>query len=754
METRALVPITAESGLRVIDAEFEEASSDVRAQLRFLFKYRKLAATCFAATLSLVILFVLLTPRSYTSSAKIFISKQSAIQLRLQDNVLRVGEGDTGNVRDNFNATQVASLQSRDLAGRVIRENRLATDARFLSPTTFTGWVISYLPSFGKAPADSPATASTVDPRLIDRYIGLLNVQSVRGTDLIEVDFTTADPEFSAFLVRAHLQAFIKMTQEARRQTDSTATTFFADQIRESQKRVDAAEATLHDFAIQHPNVAVNQEQNSIAQRINELSTLLTAAEAEHVTLQSRRDFLLSTGTDAMPYFLDKPGVEKLRMGLLELRGQIAGEAQRLGPEHPSMRGLVEQETELKGQLRNEVKNELDSVRAKLGAAELREQRLHTQLSSLENSAIGLRELGVRYDVLKTNLQTARTLHDSLLKQQLDTAVNSDLAPTDVRMIETPEVPHSPSQPWVFLDLLLGILASSLVALGAVVARSHFDSSVATSEEVEEFLQLPTLAAIPNFARAGIGTGNGVSAEGRLRSSDGDTEVVFLKEPWSQIAEAFRMMKTAVLFSASGTRTTPKVILVTSALPGEGKTVGSLNLAAALAEAGARVLLIDADLRHASCHTALGVSNDRGLSALLMGKASPEDVVQPLKTPRLSFVPAGRRPANRAELVSAGELRAAFATWRTEFNFIVVDTPPALTASDAVELAQYADGVVIVVKGDDTPRALVRRVRDKLTRAGAQVLGVVLNNVGRGAHEIYNYGDETGTASSHQEKTA
>jgi uncharacterized protein involved in exopolysaccharide biosynthesis len=525
----------------VIDAEFEEASPDVNAQLRFLFKYRRLAATCFAATLSVVILFLLLTPRCYTSSAKLLISKQSAIQLRLQDNVLRVGDGDSGNVRDNFNATQVASLQSRDLAARVIRENNLATDARFLSPTTFTGWVLSYVPSFGKASASGSAAApSKVDPRLIDKYIGLLTVVNVRGTDLIEVDFTTADPEFSAFLVRAHVQAFIKMTQEARRQTDSTATTFFADQIRESQKRIDAAEAILGEFAIRHPNVAVNQEQNSIAQRINELSTLLTAAEAEHVTLQSRRDFLLSAGPDAMPYFLDKPGVEKLRLGLLELRGQIASEAQRLGPEHPAMRGLLEQESELKTQLRNEIKNQLDSVRTKLGAAQLREERLRTQLSALENSAIALRELGARYDILKTNLQTARTLHDSLLKQQLDTAVNSDLAPTDVRMIETAEIPNSPSQPWILLDLLLGIFASALVALGAVIARSYFDSSVATSEEVEEFLQLPTLAAIPNFALAGVGTGNGVSAEGRLRSHDRDSEVVVLKEPWSQIAEAFR----------------------------------------------------------------------------------------------------------------------------------------------------------------------------------------------------------------------
>jgi capsular exopolysaccharide synthesis family protein len=317
-----------------------------------------------------------------------------------------------------------------------------------------------------------------------------------------------------------------------------------------------------------------------------------------------------------------------------------------------------------------------------------------------------------------------------LLKQQMETTVNSDLAPPNLRVIQRPDVPAVPSSPRVFLDLLLGMLTGLVVAAGAVFAREYFDSSMKSSEEVEEFLHLPTLAAIPNVST--FGNGNGAAAQqGKRVGANGRAELFVLQEPWSQIAEAFRAMKTAVLFSANGTRTTPKVILVTSALAGEGKTFGSLNLAATLAEAGARVLLVDADLRHARCHSALGVENDKGLSTVLAGKAGATDVIKPTRTPRLFFVAAGPRPANPAELLPSGGIEGAIDNWRRTFNFVILDSPPALPVSDAVVLAQHVDGVVLVVKGDETPRELVRRARDRFVRSGAQMLGVVINNVGR-----------------------
>jgi polysaccharide biosynthesis transport protein len=726
------MPIAGSFQGQAIDAEFREMPlRDVREYLRVFLKYKRLAAIAFAVTFGLVVLALIVSPRCYTATAQLLVGRQSPIQLRLEDSVLRLADGDA-NARDTFNATQVAALQSRDLAASVIRDNDLEHNDAFNRPTSLIAWLLKplyVLVSYFRTPV--PGDPNAVAPELIDRYtLNLMTVVSVRGTDLIEVDFTTADPKLSAFLVKAHIDAFLAANNEARRTTDTTAKSFLNDQVTEAEKRFKNAEAALQSFAAEHPNVAVNQEQNSIAQRLNEVSALLTTAEADRVTLQSRRDFLAKPG-DAMPYFLDEPGVQKIRLELLDLRAQIAGQDQRLGPEHPQMRELRHHERELEAALQSEIKNELHSVQSKFDAARLREERLHKQLSDLESHAISLRDVGARYDFLKNERDTAKTLYESLIKQRRDTAVNSELAPTNVRLVQTPAVPDQPSQPRLFLDLFLGFVASLIIVIGAVFGRAYFDSSVTSSEEVEEFLRLPTLASIPNFELAGMtlnGHENGASAK---------AELVVVQEPWSQIAEAFRTMKTAVLFSASGARTTPKVILVTSALAGEGKTVGSLNLAAALAEAGARVLLVDADFRHARCHEALGVTNARGLSTLLTDKVKASEVIQRLKAPRLYFVSAGPRPVNPAEMVESDALHQALEEWRSSFNFIVIDTAPALLVSDAIVLAQHADGVVIVVKGDETPRDLVRRARDRLVRAGAQVLGVVLNNVGRTSGDFY-----------------
>ena len=742
-------PISLRLPPPAIEAEFREVPlRDLREHLRILMKYKRLAVFAFGSMLGLVVLAVALTPRCYTAASRLLVARQSPIQLRLEDNVMRLSEADASG-RDLFTATQVATLQSRDLAARVIRELNLTDNGAFNRATSLFGWLLtpvySLLAHFKSTPAPDP-DANAVAPGAIDRYANLMTVLNVRGTDLIQIEVTTADAKLSTSLVRAHLDAFIASNTEARRMTDATATGFLADQIREADKHLKTAENALQAFAAAHPNVAVNQEQNSIAQRINEVSSLLTAAEADRVTLQSRRDFLRKPNGDVMPYFLDEPGVQKLRLELLDLRAQMAGQDQRLGPEHPTMKAFHRHQKELEGALRSEIKNELHSVQSKYDAAQVREERLRRQLTDLESSAVALRDVGGRYDFLKNERDTARSLYDSLIKQQRDTSVNSALAPTNIRIVESPELPDQPSRPRVVLDLFLGLIAASLVAVGAVFVRAYFDNSVTSSEEIEEFLRLPTLAAIPNFALAGIG----VNGNGNNNGHGPKQELIVLREPWSQIAEAFRTMKSAVLFSASGTRTTPKVILVTSALPGEGKTVGSLNLAAALAEAGARVLLVDADLRHSRCHEALGVKNERGLSSLLTKGVKAADIVQRLKAPRLFFVPAGPRPVNPAELVESEGLRRALEEWRSSFTFVVIDTAPVLLVSDAVVLAQHADGVVIVVKGDETPRDLVRRTRDRLARTGAQVLGVVLNNVGATWGGAY-YGDYTYVSGSSQE---
>jgi capsular exopolysaccharide synthesis family protein len=756
------------SATPVLDADvIDAAPRHLRDYLWILHKYRWLAAACFGLVVGFSVFVTLLTPRLYGASTRLQMARQSPIQLRLDENVLRVDDSDRNvNGSSSFLATQVAVLRSRDLAERVIRSQRLADNDAFVHPGPERQSLLEVGGSLGSLlrprgwDAGTPAvdadrtSAARVDPALLDRYMRWLSVQDVRGTDLVEVSFTTPSPSLSAFLAAAHTQAYMEANEEARRSTDVTAKEFLARQIGQSEEQVDRAESALERFAAEHPDVAVNQEQKTVAQRITEGSSLLTKAEGERVGLQSRYEFLTGPSAEPAAYFQDKPGVQKLRLALLDLRAQRAGLENRLGPNHTQMVELRQQEGEIARQLDAEVGQEVSAVRNRFAAARQREAELQKKLAQLEADAIGAHQMGTRYELLKGDVETSRSLRESLLKQQMETAVNSELAATNMRVVERAEVPRRPSQPNVPVNLVLGLIGGTVLALGAAFVCDYFDNSVKSSDEVEELLQLPTLATIPNFALARRGAARVTGAAAVTPDAAGSRarDLVVLNEPWSPVAEAFRSLRTAVLFSTP--EAPPKVILVTSARASEGKTVNSVNLATTLAEAGSRVLLIDVDLRHPGCHRALGVENDRGLSSFLAGQVELDDVIHALEAPRLFFIPAGPLPPNPAELVGSTRMCTTLERLQDSYDFIILDTPPVLPVTDAIVLSREADGVVLVVKGHDTPRDLVRRARDQLVQSGAHLLGAVVNNVDLGWGDLYFYGRYYGYAAAVAERTA
>ena len=741
-----------------IDAEFVDVPSrHLRDYLWVVYKYRWLAGTCFALTFGLVGLVTLFTPRAYTATTRLQVARQSPIQLRLDENVLKSEDAERGGT-SSFLATQVAAFKSRDLAERAIRTHGLAENDTFMHPgvgrrglVEVGGRLLALLRPRGletppQAAAHEGGSSAPVGPDLLSRYARYLEVENVRGTDLIEVRFTTPNRSLSAFLAAAHTQAYLEANEEARQATDVTAKEFLGRQLRESRGKVEAAEAALARFATEHPNVAINQEQKTVVQRIGELSTLLTKAETSRLTLQSRYEFLTRPGADPVVYFLDRPGIQKVHAALVDLRASRATLGGRLGAGHPQMVEIARQQAELGRQLAAEVAREVSAVRVRFDAALAREKPLRQELLHQEDTAAGLRELGARYDFIKNDVDNARALHQSLLKQQLETAVNAELAATNVRVIERAEVPGAPSTPNAPLNLTLGLLAGLVFGVGAAFGCEYFDSSVKSSEDVEEFLQLPTLATVPNFALARRGlpallrgngaNGNGASSNGA--SADGcGADLVVLHEPRSPAAEAYRSLRTAVLFSTPDAP--PKVILVTSAAAGEGKTVVALNLAISLAETSARVLLLDADLRRPGCHRLLGLTNDRGVSNFLAGQTDLESVTRALENPRLAFVSAGTVPPNPAELVGSTRMRDTLERLRDAYDFVIVDAPPVLPVTDAIVLAREVDGVLLVVKGQDTPRELVRRARNQLLQANAHLLGAVVNNVDMGWGDLYFY---------------
>ncbi len=746
-------------GPAILEAEFREAAPrHLRDHLRVLYKYRWLAAASFGVIFGLAAVSTLLTSRLYSAATRLQVSRESPIHLRLSDNVLNVDDESerTVNGTSSFLATQVAALKSRDLAERVIRTHHLADQEAFLHPGPRRGGLLAvggrlmsmlrprgWQATSGEAGSPDHMGPGDVDSTLLDRYMRYLDVHDVRGTDLIEVRFTTPSPTLSALLAAAHTQAYIEANEEARLATDVTAKEFLGQQITEARNQVQRAEGALRKFSTVHPDVALNEEQKLVGQRTTDLTALVSKAEGARVTMETRYEFLTKPDTDPIEYFLDRPNIQKLHLAVLDTRAQRAALDGRLGPNHPQEQELTRQERELTTQLHNEVSQEVRGVRAHYAAALVREQGLRQKLEHLEKAAIELRDLGSQYARLKDDVEGASALHQSLLKQRLETSVNSALTASNVRIIERAEMPQHATKPNVPLNLLLGLLAGGACALGATFFCEYFDTSVKSSQEVEGLLQLPTLATVPNFSLARRSRGARplpapkTSLPADPAAASVARELIVLHEPWSPTAEAFRSLRTAVLFSVPATP--PKVIQMTSAGAGEGKTVSALNLATALAEAGSRVLLIDVDMRRPACHQALGVDKARGLSSFLAGQLNLDDVIQALEAPRIFFIPAGPTPPNPAELVGSQRMRDALEVLRTRYDFVILDSPPVLAVTDSVLLSREADGVVMVVKGHDTPRELLRRARGQLVQANARLLGAVVNNVDLGWGDLFFY---------------
>lgn len=748
-----------------IDAEFTESPSrSLQDYLHLLGKYRWLAATAFSAVLATAAVRTLLAPKIFVASTKLEISKEAPIQLRLKDDVLNLDESSGKGPR--FFSTQIAILRSRDLAERVIRKQRLDESEAFLRPNKDRGSVIEIgtellgevrprgLPTKQIVVADGGRSAAAeIDPGLIDRYLAYLAVAEVKGTDLVEVTFSTPSPTLSAMLSAAHAQTYLESAAETKIETDVEARGFLDRQIRKARENLDRSQALLAEFRADHPQVAMNEEYKEFGDRVSQYAKALGDAEADRIELQSQHDFLTRKGIDPAAYFAGReasPSTSKLHDALVDIGIQKSALSGKLGPNHPQMVELSRLESETRQQLEQELQREIGSVRSRLEAARNRESRARDALSKMESSATELQRLGAQYALLKSDADNARALHDSFLKQQTDTSVRAQFDSSPARVVERADVPRRAAKPDVAADMRLGLLAALATAIAAVLVADHFDNSVKTSKEIESLLHLAPLATIPNFAaarraserrrgRARLPAGAETPPAPRAPAASGPVPgplLVVYHEPLSVITEAFRGLRTNILFSTA--EAPPKVIVVASAGMSEGKTVIASNLAATLAESGARVILIDADMRHASCHPHFGVSNDVGLSSFLTGR-SLEEVVHEIPGPKLSFVAAGPHPPNPAELVGSTRMADAIGRLREEYDFVVIDSPALLPVTDGVILSRYADGVVLVVRAQDTSRDMVLRARDLLRVANAHVLGAVMNNADVGWGN-YHYG--------------
>jgi polysaccharide biosynthesis transport protein len=368
----------------------------------------------------------------------------------------------------------------------------------------------------------------------------------------------------------------------------------------------------------------------------------------------------------------------------------------------------------------------------------------------------------VQYNILKRDAEADKALYDGLLTKLKEAGISAALQSSNIRVVDPAMIPSFPSRPAKARNVALAFLVGLVGGIGLAILREYMDNTVKTPDDVETLARLPSLAVVPAFEDSkheGRRTKSLKEAIGNGHSRH--VELVAQHLPKSQMSEAFRALRTALLLSQAGRP--PQVILVTSALPREGKTTAAANLAVTLAQLGDRTLLIDADLRKPGVGRLLNMNGGKyaGLSSYLAGVSSLDLVtVQHPSVPNLSAIPTGPLPPNPADLLSSHRLADAIAQLRDKFKFIVIDTPPVMAATDAVILSVQADGVLLVVRSGETPKEAFTRTRDLLVSVKCRLLGVVLNAVNSHAPDYYysyryypysyGYGPQESAGASHE----
>ena len=626
---------------------------------------------------------------------------------------------------DNYIETQSKILTSETLALQTIRSAGLAGDPEFNSA----------------APSEAVASGSLANQRRppeLGAFLGSLGVKRVPNSRLLDVSFESTDPQLAARLVNAHIENYIQSNFRSKYDATTRASTWLADQLSELKVKVEKSENDRLAYERENQIWQLDDKENITTQRLADLNKELTDAQADRMKKEALYDFAKSGDLDGVPQMQSDTVLQDLLKKRADAQTQYTDALNQYGPNFPKVQRLRAEANEVDQLIEKEKKNVVDQLGNDYKAASQRESLLTQALERQKSEANQMSERLVKYNILKRDAEANKALYDGLLTKLKEADISVGLKASNIRIVDPAMIPSTPARPAKTRNIALSILVGLVGGIGLALVREYLDNTVKTPDDIETLARLPSLAVVPSFAET---NGHRKGTRFLTASSNGHEkrmELVAQHLPKSQVSEAFRALRTALLLSQAGHP--PQVILVTSSLPREGKTTAAANLAVTLAQLGDRTLLLDADLRKPGVGRVLNLAEGEyaGLSSYLAGVSSLELVTIPHPAiPNLAAIPTGPLPPNPADLLSSHRLADAIAELRTKYKFIVIDSPPIMAATDAVILSVQADGVLLVVRSGETPKEAFTRARDLLVSVKSRLLGVVLNAVDSHAPDYY-----------------
>lgn len=675
----------------------DQSAFDMRAIWAMLYRNRIAIILIISASLLLGLASVLFTPRVYQAEASVQIDQQTAKVLGTEDNEPVVSGADA----DRFLQTQIDVLSSRAMAMRVSDRLGLGKSDDFLAAMGLSSL--------------AELTPAERNEKVIEVLVKSLSIELRRNSRVVGIRFKSRDAELAARVANTYSQEFIESNIQRKFSTGDYSREFLQNQLGLAKTRLEASERALISYArvtrlIDASNGATQQGEaetprSLITANLVQLNRAFADAKAQRLEAEQRWEQARDVPASSLPEVLSNQAMQQLLQQRAALNADIGQMRQHLKPDHPTVLRASAQLGELDSQAHGLGEAIRGSIRNQFLTAKRQEAAIENQVNTLKTAALSEQDLGVRYNILRREVDTNRQLYESLLQRFKELSAQAGVTNNNITVVDTAEVPRKPASPRPLLNMALALAAGGALALLYAYGREKLDDAIRDPREVEAKLHLPLLGVVPEFKSSNLQDA--------------------LDAPYSEVAEAYYAVRASVELSSN--QGLPQSLLVTSSNKGEGKSTTSYVLARDLARLGRKVLLIDADLRRPSLHRYFDItSGGSGLSSVLARMTSATDAVHPAVDGGPAFMASGPLPPDPANLFAGTAVHDLLQELYAHYDVIVLDGPPVMALADAVELASAAAATIFVIEAGTAHYGKARTAVGRLSRSRGKLIGCVV----------------------------
>ncbi len=706
-----------------------EEKIDFRDYLAVILRRKWTILSIFLVVVITVGIYTFKTPPLYKATATVEISAAPQVTPFGARPTVRLIE------QSRYLKTQADILKSRTLATRVIEVLELENNPEFNGKHKGfgVGRILGFVRSIfqKKKPASNLMNSEEAKrERIIQAFLKRLEIKSHLkggpGSYMLEVSFKSHDPRLCADVVNTLISEYINFDLEKRVQATKLGQHYLNMQIEKVQAKLEKAEERLNKFAKEHDIVFLSQltsrgeggEDISTAQLVS-LADELNKAESQRISLESLYNQSKIDPED-LPQVQGDTLIQSMKGELSTLREKYANLSTVFTPQYPEMKRLRSQIKMIESQIQKEKRLIVATIKARYQTAVKKEKMIREALNTQKKRVSTLKQMAIDYKILQREVETNQHIYELLLKKSKEMEVEVGIKSSGIHPIDKATVPLKAFKPRKMANMLFALVIGLVGGLFGAFAIEYFDNTFKSPEEVEKTLRIPILGTIPS-----------VSLKKEEVKKQRTVEMEALKEPRSAVAEAFRMIHTSLMLSTPGGP--PKVLLVTSPQVGGGKSFISFNLAVVYAQMGARVLLIDCDLRKPRLHKILKTSSNPGLSNFLVGKMDLKTITKSIGKSldhglELDFIPSGAIPPNPVELLNSKIFSDYLTRLRETYDMVIIDSPALVGFADPLVLGRLADGTLVVIRNEQTARPAAKHGCDMLFQVGANLLGAVIND--------------------------